>query len=86
MDKIIYERIEKLFVQLDTRNLNESELTYYELRRFLAYLISSKPSQALQDVLVELIKLITMLEIKGKPVPLLRKNVASSPQVFGGAK
>jgi hypothetical protein len=61
--------------------LNES-LTYYELRQFITVLFKNTKDSNTKNMLKELIRIITKLEIVDIPLPVIRKQKSKSPEIF----
>jgi len=63
--------------------LEESDLTYYELRKLVTVLFKQVKSKDTKDVLSDILKTLTVMELKTKPVPTVQKLKSTSPKVFG---
>ena len=64
--------------------LNEaSDLTYYELRRLITMLFKMSKDKDAKKVISEVLKNLTVLELKNKPVPTIQKLKTVSPKIFG---
>ena len=78
----------KLFEQLNNVlneeiPLFESDLTYYELRRFLTLVYRTVNDKDTKDVLANILKALAVLELRRMPVPTIKKLKSTSPKIFG---
>jgi len=62
----------------------DSGLTYYELRRFVTLLYRNSKEKSTKEVLGDLLKVLTVLEIRKQPVPVIKKLKSNSPEIFSG--
>jgi uncharacterized FlaG/YvyC family protein len=63
--------------------LFESDLTYYELRRFLTLIYRTVKDKDTKDVIANILKALAVLELKRMPVPTIKKLKSTSPKIFG---
>jgi hypothetical protein len=61
---------------------NLSDLTYYNLRQFVTLLHHSSNDNIFKKLLLELFKILAILEIKNKPIPTIQKLKNISPSIF----
>jgi hypothetical protein len=75
---IVNERIE-----VTRRVINEdSDLTYHELRGFVALLMKTVSDKGTKSTLNDILYALGKLEVMGKPAPTIRKLKSNSPKVF----
>ena len=63
--------------------LTEGSTTYYELRKFITLLFKTVKEPITKKILADILKALTVLEIKNMPVPTIKKLKAVSPKIFG---
>jgi hypothetical protein len=78
--------LNKLFERLDISEFNlpiveSSGLTYYELRKLITMIYRQAKGET-KKVLADILKIVTNLEIKKKPVPMIKKLANNSAEVF----
>lgn len=61
----------------------DSDLTYYELRRFLTLLFRKIKDKDTKKIFGEVLKALTVLELQRIPVPTVKKLKSVSPLIFG---
>jgi len=61
----------------------DSDLTYYELRRFLTLLFRKVHDKDTKKNLGEILKALAVLELQRVPVPTIKKLKSASPLIFG---
>ena len=86
--------LKKLFRQLNKYQFNEhllgtsrilnedSALTYYELRQFITLLYKTISDKDTKSVLGEILKSLTVMELRKLPVPTIKKLKSQSPKIF----
>lgn len=75
-DVIEIEEDERLVVE-------ESNVTFYELRNLMTLLFKNAKDKTTQTVCADILKMLTIMELRNKPVPTIQKLKTSSPKVFG---
>jgi hypothetical protein len=79
----------KLFLELNVKldsvkvPLFESDLTYYELRKFLTIMFKNIRDTDTKKILGEILKILTVMELKKQTVPTVKKLRSTSPNIFG---
>jgi len=78
-------KLEEVFdEQVNEQLINESsDVTYYELRKLMTMLFKTVKRKETKNVIGEILKALTMMELKQKPVPTINKLKSTSPKVFG---
>jgi hypothetical protein len=61
----------------------ESDVTYYELRKLMTMLFRTVKSKETKNIIGDILKALTVMELKQKPVPTVNKLKSTSPKVFG---
>lgn len=82
----LYEQLELVndHISQDIQIFCESDVTYYNLRQFVTIVYRETRDNALKQMLLELLKVLAKLEMKGKPVPTVQKLKSVSPKIFEG--
>lgn len=63
--------------------LNESSnLTYYELRKFISMLLKHSKKETTKEVLSEILKILGIMEIREMPVPMIKKQSKKSKKIW----
>lgn len=57
-------------------------VTFYNVRQFLTLIYNNSKDSKLKSILLELLKVLTKLEIMNKPIPTIRKMKSISPEIF----
>ena len=60
----------------------ESDVTYYELRKLVTMLYKTTKKAESKTVLGDILKSLTVMELQKKPVPTIQKLKSKSPKVF----
>ena len=60
----------------------ESDVTYYELRKLVTMLYKTAKKPESKTVLGDILKSLTVMELQKKPVPTIQKLKSKSPKVF----
>lgn len=60
-----------------------SDITYYELRRLITIMYKMAKDKVTKNVLGDILKILTVLELKKQPVPTIQKLKSHSPKIFG---
>jgi hypothetical protein len=78
-------KLEEVFDEQVNEQLfcEESDVTYYELRKLMTMLFKTVKGKETKNVIGEILKALTMMELKQKPVPTINKLKSTSPKVFG---
>jgi hypothetical protein len=64
--------------------INESsDVTYYELRKLMTMLFKTVKGKDTKNAVGEILKALTVMELKQRPVPTINKLKSTSPKVFG---
>jgi hypothetical protein len=61
--------------------LNES-VTYYQLRSFLTLLYKTSNDSDYKKMIMESLKILSILEVREKPIPTIKKLKSNSPEIF----
>ena len=64
----------------------ESNITYYELRKLFAVLEKQTQDPVVLKVLKDISRILAKLEVRNVPIPTLKKSLARSRQVFKPTK
>ena len=63
--------------------LNEdSDITYYELRKLFAVLEKQTKDPVSRRVIMDILTILTKLEVRNVPIPLIKKSLSKSKKVF----
>ena len=62
--------------------LESDGLTYYELRQFLTLLYKNIKDKPTKEILANVLKILTVMEIRKLPVPTIKKLKSASPKIF----
>ena len=75
--------IENKFYKESLHFLNEeSDITYYELRKLFAVLERQTMDPVTIKVLRDILRILTSLEVKNVPIPTLKKSLKNSKKIF----
>jgi hypothetical protein len=60
-----------------------SDLTYYELRKFVTVLLKNVRGKDTKKILSDLLNTVSRMEIIKVPIPTIKKQKSISPKIFG---